>query len=132
MVAQAVPGLNYLHVRILESTEMTSLDPARGTVSIGGKSLAFGRAILAAGYRSFPLLESLTSGLQKPLGQAVKGQAALLVADVDPGLPTIFRDGLYVVAHASGWRHDAPQALRSEGLSSFLFRSRPLYSRHQE
>lgn len=90
------------HVRILENTEITSLDPVRGTVSIGGKSLAFGRAILAAGYRSFPLLESLTSGLQKPLGQAVKGQAALLAADVDPGLPTIFRDGLYIVAHEGG------------------------------
>jgi glycine oxidase len=32
----------------------------------------------------------------------VKGQAALLAADIDPALPTIFRDGLYVVAHEGG------------------------------
>lgn len=90
------------HVQVLESTEITELDPARGTASIEGGAIAFGRCILAAGYRSFPMLETLTAGLQKPLGQAVKGQAALLAADIDPGLPTIFRDGLYVVAHEGG------------------------------
>lgn len=90
------------HVRVLENTEITGLDPARGMASIEGGAITFGRCILAAGYRSFPLLEKLTPGLKKPLGQAVKGQAALLAADIDPGLPTIFRDGLYVVAHEGG------------------------------
>ena len=90
------------HVRMLENTEIAKLDPARGTASIDGGTITFGRCILAAGYRSFPFLEELTPGLQKPLGQAVKGQAALLAADIDPALPTIFRDGLYVVAHEGG------------------------------
>ncbi|MFC5756817.1 NAD(P)/FAD-dependent oxidoreductase [Rhizobium sp. GCM10022189] len=90
------------HVRVLEQAEVTGIDPLRGTASLAGETLAFGRCVLAAGYRSFPLLEELTPGLQKPLGQAVKGQAALLAADIDPGLPTIFRDGLYVVAHEGG------------------------------
>ncbi|TCS04647.1 glycine oxidase [Rhizobium sp. BK418] len=90
------------HVRVLENTEITKLDPARGTAAIEGGTIAFGRSILAAGHRSFPLLATLTTGLQRPLGQAVKGQAALLAADIDPGLPTIFRDGLYVVAHEGG------------------------------
>jgi glycine oxidase len=40
--------------------------------------------------------------LTQPLGQPVKGQSALLKADVDPSLPTIFRDGLYVMAHEGG------------------------------
>ncbi|GAA3084859.1 FAD-binding oxidoreductase [Rhizobium viscosum] len=90
------------HVRVSEQTEIADLDPARGTASLDGGTIFFGRCILAAGYRSFPFLEKLTPGLQKPLGQAVKGQAALLAADIDPGLPTIFRDGLYVVAHEGG------------------------------
>jgi len=90
------------HVRVLENTEITELDPARGMASIEGGAITFGRCVLAAGYRSFPLLEKLTPGLKKPLGQAVKGQAALFAADIDPGLPTIFRDGLYVVAHEAG------------------------------
>lgn len=89
------------HVRVLENKEIADLDPARGTASIDGGTIAFGRCILAAGYRSFPFLEKLTPG-RKPLGQAVKGQAALLAADIDPALPTIFRDGLYVVAHKGG------------------------------
>ena len=87
------------HVRVLENTEVTELHPARGTAAIEGGVIAFSRCILAAGYRSFPFLEKLTPRLQKPLGQAVKGQAALLAADIDPSLPTIFRDGLYLVAH---------------------------------
>jgi glycine oxidase len=90
------------HVRVLQNTDILDLDPVRGTASTGAGTIAFGRCILAAGYRSFPLLEKLTPGLQKPLGQAVKGQAALFAADIDPGLPTIFRDGLYVVAHEGG------------------------------
>ncbi len=90
------------HVRVLENTAIAALDPVRGMASIGGATIAFGHCILAAGYRSFPFLEEMTSGLKKPLGQAVKGQAALLVADIDPALPTIFRDGLYVVAHEGG------------------------------
>ncbi|MBW9055220.1 NAD(P)/FAD-dependent oxidoreductase [Rhizobium mesosinicum] len=90
------------HVRVLENTEVTELDPARGTAAIEGGVIAFSRCILAAGYHSFSFLEKLTPGLKKPLGQAVKGQAALLAADIDPGLPTIFRDGLYVVAHEGG------------------------------
>jgi glycine oxidase len=90
------------HVRMLENTEIAEIDPAQGTASIDGGTIAFGRCIFAAGYRSFPYLEKLTPGLRKPLGQAVKGQAALLAADIDPALPTIFRDGLYVVAHEGG------------------------------
>jgi glycine oxidase len=48
------------------------------------------------------MLARHTHGLTQPLGQPVKGQSALLKADVDPSLPTIFRDGLYVIAHEGG------------------------------
>lgn len=90
------------HVRIIEHARVAGLDPDRGMAEIGGESLAFSRCILAAGYQSFPLLQALTPGLKQPLGQPVKGQAALLKADIDPSMPTIFLDGLYVVAHEGG------------------------------
>ncbi|OWV76604.1 D-amino-acid oxidase [Rhizobium sp. R339] len=90
------------HVRIMENAEVADLDPDRGTAEIGGETITFGRCILAAGHRSFPQLQDLTSGLKQPLGQPVKGQAALLKAEIDPALPTIFLDGLYVVAHEGG------------------------------
>ncbi|MDM9628948.1 FAD-binding oxidoreductase [Rhizobium sp. S152] len=90
------------HVRIMENAELQSLyaDAGRALTSVG--TILFDRCIIAAGHRSFPLLGEQTSGPVKPLGQAVKGQAALLKADIDPDLPTIFRDGLYVVAHEGG------------------------------
>ncbi|WP_064840217.1 MULTISPECIES: NAD(P)/FAD-dependent oxidoreductase [unclassified Rhizobium] len=90
------------HVRIREHAAVAGLDPDRGTAEIGGDSVAFDHCILAAGHQSFPLLQGLTPGLKQPLGQPVKGQAALLKADLDPALPTIFLDGLYVVAHEGG------------------------------
>ncbi|WP_183699347.1 FAD-binding oxidoreductase [Rhizobium sp. BK049] len=90
------------HVRIMENAVVADLNPDRGTAEIGGEIITFGRCILAAGHQSFPALQRLTPGLKQPLGQSVKGQAALLKADVDPALPTIFLDGLYVVAHEGG------------------------------
>jgi glycine oxidase len=47
-------------------------------------------------------LGHISPPLPRSLGQAVKGQAALLTADVDPALPVIFLNGLYVVAHEGG------------------------------
>lgn len=91
------------HVRILEHATVAGLDPDRGTAAIGDENIAFNRCILAAGHQSFPVLQGLTPGLKQPLGQPVKGQAALLKAEIDPGLPTIFLDGLYIVAHEDGY-----------------------------
>ncbi|MGO7921152.1 NAD(P)/FAD-dependent oxidoreductase [Rhizobium ruizarguesonis] len=90
------------HVRIREHAMVADPDPDRGTAEINGETIAFRHCILAAGHQSFPLLQALTPGLKQPLGQPVKGQAALLKADIDPALPTIFFDGLYVVAHEGG------------------------------
>ncbi|MBY5405703.1 MAG: NAD(P)/FAD-dependent oxidoreductase [Rhizobium sp.] len=90
------------HVRIQEHAAIAGLDPDRGMAEINGETIVFSHCILAAGHQSFPLLHVLTPGLKQPLGQAVKGQAALLKADIDPALPTIFLDGLYVVAHEGG------------------------------
>jgi glycine oxidase len=91
------------HVRIVEGLGAERIDPERSRVIFeGGESVAFGHCVVAAGHRSFPLLGHISPPLPRPLGQAVKGQAALLKADVDPTLPIIFLNGLYVVAHEGG------------------------------
>jgi glycine oxidase len=90
------------HVRLLEGVVVETIDPERGLARTDNGDIRFGRCILAAGHRSFPILDGLTAGRKASLGQPVKGQAAMLKADVDGGLPVIFRDGLYIVPHEGG------------------------------
>ncbi|CAN7364312.1 FAD-binding oxidoreductase [Rhizobium rhizogenes] len=90
------------HVRVVEGMEIEGIDPGRGIAKTREGAIHFGRCILSAGHHSFPILDGLTPGRHSTLGQPVKGQAALLRADVDAGLPVIFRDGLYIVPHEGG------------------------------
>jgi glycine oxidase len=90
------------HVRLVEGMEVESIDPDGGIATTFEGTIHFGRCILSAGHRSFPILDGLTPGRHSTLGQPVKGQAALLKADIDAGLPVIFRDGLYIVPHEGG------------------------------
>jgi glycine oxidase len=91
------------NVTLLEETAVACLDPASGRATLsGGREIRFGYAFVAAGAESFPILESLMPPMPKPLGQGVKGQAALLDAKLDPNLPVAFLDGLYVVPHEDG------------------------------
>lgn len=92
------------HVRLVEGVAAERIDTGANRVMFeNGESTAFGRCIVAAGHHAFPLIEAISQPLPKPIGQAVKGQAALLKADVDPALPVIFLNGLYVVAHEGGY-----------------------------
>jgi glycine oxidase len=90
-------------VRIIEQARLAAIDTVRGRATIEvGPDIAFAHAVIAAGVGSFPLLEALLPPLPKRLGQGVKGQAALLRADLDPTSPVVFLDGIYVVAHEGG------------------------------
>jgi glycine oxidase len=96
--------LTHPGVEIVERARLVALDPATGRAEVaGGPQRSFGHAILAAGAGSFPLIEMLLPPLPQPLGQGVKGQAALLAADLDPAGPVVFLDGLYVVPHEGGF-----------------------------
>lgn len=90
------------HVQVVENLPVDQVDPEKGVAITRNGTIHFGRCILSAGHRSFPMLDSLTSCLRAGLGQPVKGQAALLKADVDTSLPVIFRDGIYIVPHERG------------------------------
>jgi glycine oxidase len=82
--------------------EMSQSDRG-GYAADGALTITFSHALIASGATSFPLLQSLMPSLPKPLGQGVKGQAALLKADLDPTLPVVFLDGVYVVPHEGGF-----------------------------
>lgn len=90
------------HVRVVEGMPVVAIDPATRRVTFADGSIENSCAcIIAAGPQSFPMLESLVP-LEKGAGIGVKGQAALLDARVDPSLPIIFSDGLYIVPHENG------------------------------
>ncbi|MGE7367942.1 NAD(P)/FAD-dependent oxidoreductase [Neorhizobium sp. NPDC001467] len=89
------------HVRIIENNGVVRLDPDAAILADGHR-IAFGHAIVASGHEAFPLLTSLGPALPRPLGLPVKGQSALLRADVDIALPVVFLKGLYVVPHEGG------------------------------
>jgi glycine oxidase len=91
-------------VAICEGVAVTSIDAEGSAVGLSdGRRLSFGHLIIAAGHASFPLLSRLGPELARPLGQAVKGQAALLSApSVAPDLPLLYLDGLYIVPHEGG------------------------------
>ncbi|MGF9691935.1 FAD-dependent oxidoreductase [Rhizobium sp. 0TCS1.26] len=90
------------NIRRVSGTGVSRLDPTSARLS-DGRLVAFGHCIVAAGPHSFELLSGFGGKLSRPLGRAVKGQAALLRADgLDPSLPVIFLNGLYIVAHEDG------------------------------
>ncbi|MCY1668084.1 NAD(P)/FAD-dependent oxidoreductase [Rhizobium sp. SL86] len=89
------------HVQRADGLSVRRLLPRQAELS-DGRRMSFGHAIVAAGTGSFDLLAQLGPPLARPLGAAVKGQAALLEADVDPALPVVFLNGLYIVPHEDG------------------------------
>lgn len=90
-------------VTILEGIGLEALDPAAGLARVDdGSDVTYETCILSAGVETFPLLAPVNPPLARLVGTGVKGQAALLKAAVDPGLPVIFADGLYIVPHEDG------------------------------
>jgi glycine oxidase len=87
--------------RLMENATVTSIDAKAGVACVGGNDIRFGHCLIAAGVGSFPLAETMAP-TAKPIGKPVKGQAALLEAEIDPALPVIFHDGVYVVPHENG------------------------------
>jgi glycine oxidase len=91
------------NVEIREGVTVREIRPAECFAALSdGETLSFGHCVVAAGYKAFPMLERLLPPRDQPLGLPVKGQSAVLKAEVDPALPLIFLDGLYVVPHEGG------------------------------
>ncbi len=67
-----------------------------------GETIGFGHCVIAAGPGAFPLIDGLVGDGVSTSGRPVKGQAALLAADVVGERPVLFQDGLYIVPHGDG------------------------------
>ncbi|MFT2212167.1 NAD(P)/FAD-dependent oxidoreductase [Rhizobium giardinii] len=89
-------------IRIEEGRALVRIDPVAGRAHFAdGSTQAFGDCVIANGIDAFSFLDGLTRA-PGASGTGVKGQAALLRVDIDPGLPIVFTDGLYVVPHENG------------------------------
>ena len=90
-------------VMVLEGEGLATIDAATGVATTAkGRAIRAGHTVIAAGHGSFALLGRLTRRPPQTYGTAVKGQAAMLRADIDAAAPLIFHDGTYVVPHEGG------------------------------
>ncbi|KQS76952.1 D-amino acid oxidase [Rhizobium sp. Leaf384] len=94
-------------VTIQEQCAVRSMDPQRGQVVLfDGSVVDAEHIVLAAGVDSFRMIDALPQaaggGPRPPSGKGVKGQAARLGVDLDPALPILYSDGVYVIAHDAG------------------------------
>jgi glycine oxidase len=87
--------------QLFENTPVEQVTADGHVVFGGGQRFTAGQVILAAGTATSSLVPSR---LLQSFGSAVKGQAALLRPQrpVDPGLPILFCNGVYVIAHDDG------------------------------
>lgn len=123
------------NVAVAHGVAVRDVDAVLGRAMLStGEAVGFRHAIVAAGYQAFPILERMLPQHKKRLGMPVKGQSALMAADIDPLLPLIFLDGLYVVPHEGGRvaigstsenRFDAPFATDAQ-LEDLIARAREL------
>ncbi len=88
---------------VLEGAEVVTLDGAGGSATLNdGTVVSFANCVVAAGVGAYDLMGGLFPTRTEPMGRGVKGQSALLAAEVDPSLPLIYASGLYVIPHEGG------------------------------
>lgn len=86
------------NVDIFEHTPVTSDENKKLTLNDGALINAKD-FIVTAGLGSFDILKPFTPSLS---GRPVKGQAALLDTKLDPQLPVLFQQGVYLIVHEDG------------------------------
>lgn len=84
---------------VLEDFPVITSDLQAGHLVSGSNNISAGTLVLANGYESFQVLESMTG---YSLGTGVKGQAVLLDTNEDPDYPIVYDDGTYVIVHDDG------------------------------
>ncbi|WP_316862496.1 FAD-dependent oxidoreductase [uncultured Cohaesibacter sp.] len=89
--------------RLLEKNEVVAIkdlgEGAEVTLSTG-EVLSAGIVVVAAGYSSFPMVETLTG--MDDLGKGVKGQALIAKVGQKPHVPILYDRTIYVVPHDDG------------------------------
>ncbi|MEP3196918.1 MAG: FAD-dependent oxidoreductase [Lentilitoribacter sp.] len=66
------------------------------------ETVSFSHIVLAAGPQTFDFIAPELNVASLALGKPIKGQAAMLSADIDPNWPIVFDNGIYVISHGAG------------------------------
>ncbi|MCP4316070.1 MAG: FAD-binding oxidoreductase [Hyphomicrobiales bacterium] len=77
-------------------------DAVQKVVTTSGRNISAGHTILAAGHETFDILSDMLARPAADFGTPVKGQAALLQAEISDDVPLVFHDGVYAVPHEGG------------------------------
>jgi glycine oxidase len=65
-------------------------------------TVSFSHIVLAAGVQTFDFIAPELKVASLALGKPIKGQAAMLSADIDPNWPIVFDNGVYVISQGAG------------------------------
>lgn len=91
------------NIMLHEGVGLLNYDDVKGQAKLSDNSdIKFSHIVLAAGPNTFGFVAPALSVPTLALGKPIKGQAAILKANVDPTLPIMFDTGLYVIAHKDG------------------------------
>lgn len=91
------------NVQLRQGVAVAGVAPTgRAAQMSDGSRVSFGHLALANGVEAFAMIAEAAGAPLRSLGGAVKGQAALLEADVPADLPLVYNDGVYVIAHENG------------------------------
>lgn len=85
-------------VDIFEHTSV-ELSKDKKLILPDGSAVAANDIIVTAGINSFELLEPFVPSLS---GRPIKGQAAMLDTKLDPNLPVVHQNGVYLIVHNDG------------------------------
>lgn len=95
--------LNDDNITLQEGVGLLNYDEAKNTARLSDQSeIKFSHIVLAAGPNTFGFVAPSLSVPTLALGKPIKGQAAILKADLDPTWPIMFDTGLYAIAHKDG------------------------------
>lgn len=95
--------LNDNNIMLQEGIGLLSYDDVKSCATLSDQSeVKFSHIVLAAGHDTFQFISPALSVPTRALGKPIKGQAAMLRADLDPTWPIMFDTGLYVIAHEGG------------------------------
>lgn len=90
-------------ITLLEGVALQSYDAKKRQVVLSNHdTVSFSHIVLAAGVQTFDFIAPELKVASLALGKPIKGQAAMLSADIDPDWPIVFDNGVYVISHGNG------------------------------
>jgi glycine oxidase len=91
------------NITLIEGIALKNYDAnTKSAVLSDGRKLSFSHIVLSAGNNTFGFIAPELEVATLALGRPIKGQAAMLSADIDPDWPIVFDNGVYVISHGHG------------------------------